>query len=519
MQTDKSWLEQPAAILAFICLLQLTMWTLAPGLTHWAPPLDVVESYLWGREWVWATFKHPSFPGWALEASYLLTGATGWPAYLVSQIMVVATFVLVFLIGRDLFGSDLRGSQLALAGVLLLTGVYYYSLPTPEFNHNVAQMPFYAAVTLALWRAVTRGGLAWWIALGLVSAIGIQAKYSFGVLLAVAALWLVSEPRARKQLLGIGPWLALAIFLIGAAPQIRWLIESHFLPLAYAARRAAEGSTANPIGFLLAQIADHAGLFVLAATAGLFAPLWRARKLPLKFAGLDPFASRFLLTFALGPTLLSVALALAARTGMKDMWGLPMFNLSGLLVVALLADAFTESSLRRLAIGATVLLIVVPLGYAAVVLFGGSFARHPAGVNWPQVAMSRRFHNIWHAKVNGPLKIVAGDAWVAGLVALTAPDRPSIFTDGNPTLAPWITPERLAREGALVVWREKGVASPPPKLLAALVGQAPQEEASFAWPDRMNRPPLRIGYAIIPPSAGAPADGSKLSSNASGTSN
>ena len=51
-----------------------------------------------------------------------------------------------------------------------------------EFNHNVAQMPFYAAVILALWRAVTRGGLHWWAMLGAASAIGVQAKYSFGVL-------------------------------------------------------------------------------------------------------------------------------------------------------------------------------------------------------------------------------------------------------------------------------------------------------------------------------------------------
>src|SRR5258706_11278473 len=145
MQTNKTWVEKPVAILALICILQVIMWTSAPALTHWAPPLDTVESYLWGREWVWGTYKHPSFPGWAVETSYVLTGATGWPAYLMSQIMIVTAFVLVFLIGRDLFGSDLRGSQLALGGVLLLTGIYYYSLSTPEFNHNIGQIPLYAA--------------------------------------------------------------------------------------------------------------------------------------------------------------------------------------------------------------------------------------------------------------------------------------------------------------------------------------------------------------------------------------
>jgi 4-amino-4-deoxy-L-arabinose transferase-like glycosyltransferase len=497
MQENKGWLEKPAAILAFICLLQGVMWTLAPGLTHWAPPLDVVESYLWGREWVWATFKHPSLPGWALETSYLLTGAAGWPAYLVSQLMIVACFALVYLLGRDLFGHDRRGSQLALAGVLLLTGVYYYSLSTPEFNHNVAQMPFYAAVILALWRAVTRGGLIWWALLGLASAFGIQAKYSFGVLLAVAGLWLIVEPRARRQFLKPGPWLALAIFLIGAAPQIRWLIDSHFLPLTYAAKRAGAGSSSNPLSFLLAQLADHAGLIVLAALAGLFGQFWTARKLEIEFAGLDPFASRFLLTFALGPVLLSALLALIARTGMKDMWAMPMFNLSGLLLVALTAGRFDERALRRLIAGAVVLLIAVPIGYAASVAFADSQTKKPLGVSWPQAAMSQRFSEIWQGETHRPLRIVAGDVWTAGLVALSAPDRPSIFTEADPTLSPWITPDRLAGEGALVVWQDKG--ERPPARLAEFIAQAPQHTEEFAWPDNKDRPPLRIGYAIVPP--------------------
>jgi 4-amino-4-deoxy-L-arabinose transferase-like glycosyltransferase len=509
IQTDKTWLENPAAILAFICVLQAAAWTLAPGLTHSAPPLDVVESYLWGREWVWATFKHPNLPGWLLDASYLVTGAAGWPAYLLSQLMIVACFGLVFLIGRDLFGSDLRGSQMALGGVLLLTGVYYYSLSTPEFNHNVAQMPFYAAVILALWRAVTGGGVLWWLALGAAGAIGIQAKYSFGILLAVAGLWLALEPRARRCLFGVGPWIALAVFLLGAAPQILWLVKSGFLPLRYAADRAEGVASASPVKFLLAQLADHAGLFILAAAAGLFTIPKPRRMREFTIGGLDAFTSRFLLTFALGPVLLSALLALIAGKGMKDMWGMPMFNLSGVLLIALTAGRFTQVSLRRLTIGATALLVIVPLGYAASVMAGGH-SKKALGVVWPQAEMSKRFQEIWRSETKRPLRIAAGDVWVAGLVALTASDRPSIYTDGDRVRSPWIMPERLAAEGALVVWQQRDD-RPMPGQLAALIGSAPRREEAFPWPDSPTRPPLRIGYAILPPAAPAGANGAPLS--------
>ena len=94
---------------------------------------------MWGREWVIATYKHPALPSWVLEATRILTGAVGWPAYLVSQLFVAATFLFVYLLG-----CDLMGRQRAAAGTLLLTGIVYYSWPTPEFNHNVAQTPFWA---------------------------------------------------------------------------------------------------------------------------------------------------------------------------------------------------------------------------------------------------------------------------------------------------------------------------------------------------------------------------------------
>ena len=85
----KRLLEKPDRVLALVCLAQLVLWTAIPALVHSAPPLDVVEIALWGREWVWATFKHPAFPAWILEIGRVLTGSAHWPAYLFSQIAVV----------------------------------------------------------------------------------------------------------------------------------------------------------------------------------------------------------------------------------------------------------------------------------------------------------------------------------------------------------------------------------------------------------------------------------------------
>src|SRR5690349_14989753 len=93
-------LERPERALVMLMAAQLAFWSLAPILSHSAPPLDVVDEYATGREGVVAIFKHPNLPGLVLEAVRQLTGAAGWPAYVVSQIFIVVTFTAVYALGR-----------------------------------------------------------------------------------------------------------------------------------------------------------------------------------------------------------------------------------------------------------------------------------------------------------------------------------------------------------------------------------------------------------------------------------
>lgn len=92
-------------------------------------------------------------------------------------------------------------------------------------------------------------------------------------------------------------------------------------------------------------------------------------------------------------------------------------------------------------------------------------------------------------------------------MALTAPGKPSVYIDADSGRSPWITPERLAKEGALVVWEEKGDGTLPSQL-AALIGTATRRESTFNWPYMPSHSPLRIGYAIVPPRLPLKGEGS-----------
>jgi 4-amino-4-deoxy-L-arabinose transferase-like glycosyltransferase len=484
--------ERPERGLLALVLAQIAFWTLAPALSHSAPPLDVVEMYVWGREHVVATFKHPNLPGLVLEATRFLTfGQTGWPAYLVSQVFIGATFWAVFALGRDLMDGPR-----ALAGALLLTGVYFFSWVTPEFNHNVAQMPLWALVMLFLWRATTNGKWLDWLLLGAFAGLSLWAKYSSAILLVVAAIWILWDATARKRILTPGPWIALAAFALTAAPQALWLIAHAFQPFGYAARRASGGEWYAPLEFLGTLALDHLPMLLLLAVAGFFGKA--AADAPAKP---QQRALRFLLLLGLGPALLTALGAALGGAALRSSWGAPMVVLSGLIVVALMSTKFSAPRLQRLGVGAFALIVLISGLYFGHMAYGREFREKPLRGNWPQAEISATLEQTWRSEThNAPLNIVAGDIWTGGLIGLDTPHPPSVLINGDFATSPWVTPEELARDGALVVWS----GSQPQELQAFIAdhGLRTRELTVALGSDRIpgnSQDEIRVQYAILSP--------------------
>ena len=176
-----------------------------------------------------------------------------------------------------------------------------------------------------------------------------------------------------------------------------------------------------------------------------------------------------------------------------------MFNLAGLLGVALNWRRFDPRVLERIAGYAATLLVVVPIAYGLIVAFALERQGLHMRVSWPQAEISRRMTAIWTSETGRPLRIVAGSDWIAGLVGVSAPDRPSLFSKGDSALSPWINAERLRREGVLIVWDAGSPHVPQAlsRILAERAGLSAREE-HFAWPGPEGGD-LAIGYIIVAP--------------------
>ncbi|OBQ74529.1 hypothetical protein A8146_01855 [Mesorhizobium loti] len=474
-------IRHPWYLLALLCLVQIVCWTMVPALVDAAPPRDVVEGFMWGREWVLLTYKHPQLPGWLLETSHLLTGSFRWPQYLLAQLTISSTFVLVYLLGRDMLGRSR-----ALAAVLLMPSIYFFGWPTPQFNHDYAQMPFWAAICWLLWRAVRGGGPGWWLALGLVSGVGLYAKFSTGLLLAFGALWLLSDARARSRLATPWPWLGLAVFFAVAAPLAIHLYRMDFLPLTYFADRDQWVMEHRArLYYIGVQLAGLSGFLLVLAISGLL------RRSPAPDKPVEHGTLVYLAWMGLGPAIL--IMVASPFTGTGEAWGAPMYNLVGVVVLALVGHRLGTLEMRRLAICALICIVGTSGAYAAMRWTNCNLWGHMEPVCWPARPISDEAEAVWHSASPGRLDIVGGDPDLAMLAGLNAYDKPSIFTDLDMRFAPWITRQRLRDHGMLMVWPGRDV----PSGLQAWLHDIPVKTVLFSW--SLKAPPVAISFAAIPP--------------------
>lgn len=478
----------------------LLAWALVPALLVQSFPLDVVESLGWGREWQWGYYKHPPLAPAVLHLFYTAFGKFG--PFILSQLCVLSTLWLVWLTG-----CRLMDRERALLGTVLTMGVAYYSWPTLEFNHNIAQMPVWAGLGycyLAAWQDQRR----WqWALLGLLAGLGLLTKYSVGILLLCLAAFTVLTP-ARALLRSIGPWLALLILLVCIAPHLYWLWQSDWLPFSYTSARATAKSDASrwrALLFLATQVVSHLPLLLIAGIS-----LLRARRHSTPSAArtvrqMHTSAPIFLLVIALAPGLFLTVLGIVRSLHLHDMWGAAMWPFSGLLVATLFPQAWLAGLRPRILRGMTVWLVLVSLLAGWNLAFGAQWRKRPARVDWPTQPLAQEAQRSWSQWSHCPLDTVAGDSWLAGLIATANQSGPSVLIEGDPRFSPWATRERVQQHGALWVGSATYAASAahiPPALQAAATHQGLQTHSGqwqMPWPHLRNGPPLTVYWQAFVP--------------------
>jgi 4-amino-4-deoxy-L-arabinose transferase-like glycosyltransferase len=489
--------------LACVLIAHVAIWTYLPSAYHANLQRDQIEGYAWGLEWQWGYAKHPPLWAWMLEALAKLTaGPTAIGAYALGAASGAIALVFVWLLARRLLTPI--GAMLS---VLLLEGVLYFNFRTVDFNANVVLLPFWAAAGLFLHRAVVDNRLRDWIGLGLALALGLYGKYATGILILILAAFLILEPTARRRLLDYRPWAGVAFGLLVLSPHLLWLIQHDLAPIDYALARTGDAGPSltahvtQPLIFLGKQGLELAGFLILSLI------LLLQREIGVQVDMTKPLSvmeRRMVWVLAFGPILLTAVLCGVMGKPFVAAWGLPMFCFVGIAVVIGLEQTtpVALAGFLRALIFITIAIIAGFILYYDVV----PHLRHrPSKTQFPGEALARAVDSAWAKAVpDHALHIIAGPIYVAGNAAFhlsQAPklQRPHVLIDGDLRQSPWISPEILARDGAVLVWLDEGKGTPD------LLQKFPQAEeltfVSLPFERAPDLTPVKLGIAILRPQA------------------
>lgn len=488
---------RPRTIFWLAVTAQALIWLLVPTLFYAAPPGDLPELLVRARHFDSLALHTPPLAYWLADIAFLFGGMFG--VYALSQACIVFTLWAVFSLGCATLGE--RHAALA---TLLMTGVYFLTVPTPAFSPAILAAPFWALALLQLWRVTTEDRDSAWRALAASLVLLLLTTYLASLLIALVALFIAQNPKLRASLNRRGPATAVTILGVMLIPHLFWLVAGDGIGLAHPSDLRATGLTgANLAAF--ARIAGllllgHAGLAIMVAVAVARPHRRQAQSVSVAREATNDAAAFFIWFFALTPGLtLAIAAVLAGYAGPMDF--APVVILSGLACMLAAGPVVTLHQQRASILVWFVFLLAPPLLaiMTTFLLLPWSAARD-LRVTWPAPEMGRFFTENFERRAGHKLSLVTGEPALAAIVAAGAASRPLMLPFNESAPPPFSASDTVREKGALVVWRardDKGL--PPPDIVARFPGLIPEVPQTFMRRVEGRLPPLRLGWAVIRP--------------------
>ena len=208
-------------------LTHLIIWTLVPFFSNKNLPLDVIEALAWGSNLDWGFEKHPPLSAFFTEIFYQVFRRQDWAYYLLSQIFIILSFIVIFKLAKDFLKNQVH----ALLAVFLLEGIYFYNFTTPEFNVNICQIPFWALTVYYFWQSLKDDKIYNWVLLGFFAALGFLSKYLFIYLLFGMVIFFIFNLKKIKKF-NFRYLIPITVFLLVLSPHLIWLVDNEYKTIA-----------------------------------------------------------------------------------------------------------------------------------------------------------------------------------------------------------------------------------------------------------------------------------------------
>jgi hypothetical protein len=485
---------RPLLVFWLAALAQAVLWVVVPTCIYSAPPGDLAVTLAIGHEFRLGTGFGPPLAYWLAELSFDLAGGRMVGPYLLAQACVLLTLWSLMALGRSIVGP-----QHAALAALLTVGIAAIAIPSADFGPWVLTMALWSLTLLYAWRAVAEGCRRCWFALAITLGLLLLTSYLAVVLALLLDLFLLGTRRGRSALRTVDPWLAAIVVAIIVAPYALWLSQQADIvePILNGWQRVQPARDAMLwLRLLAGLLLAHVGMALLVVLASGW-PYDRGQRVPaVARHGTNPLGRIFVCYFAIATPLAATLTSALYLPAPPLVAAAPVVVLSAIAVIIIAGNKIQLHRQHLLAYAWLGLLLAPPLAAAVLVAMVPRLLPVELRVAQPADAVGRFFTETFERRTGQPLGIVTGDRRLASLVALAAPTRPRLFIDETTT--PWLRPDDIAAQGAVVVWPATDTAGTPPAGIKArfpdLVAELPH---TFERPLQGFGPPLRVGWAVV----------------------
>jgi hypothetical protein len=447
----------PGQLAGLYIVVLVLVWSVLPGLIQSTPPADNIEQLNWAHALQWGYAKHPPLPTALLIGFEQVFGSSADLTYFLAMMCVGITLWMLWLCAKECLSPES-----ALVALLLSSANYYLMGRGSFFNHNTVMAPFVAISVWSVLRIIrSPSDASWpiWLLLGLSQACGTLVKYQMALPIIANLACLLACGAHRQPRFAVKLTLASAATALPLVPHLLWLSGHHFSTFSYAsgsllASHGIGGRLHDVFGFVAQQIGRFAPALV---SVGICLLIARKSSAPCsgtaqggcgyrEASGL-PVSPAPVALVATIPGLCIVLLTLGMGSSPQNHWGATTTLLLPLLLVVWLPR------IRQLS---AQLVLKVVVGVQAVSVAWVAVAAHlsPSFVHqFPAQPLAGLADAYWVSHADGVSpQYVIGPAWIAGSIAIELPGHPAVMGNGKRDDAPWITNEKLAQCGALLIW-------------------------------------------------------------------
>lgn len=425
--------------------------------------MDVAEAYAWGQKFLLGYGKHPPLAGWVAGVWFRIFPTTDWATYALAMTVTGAGLVICWLIAVRVVDH-----RRAMFSVAMLALYPVFTFKGFKYNPDLLQLVTLPLFVLAYLDAFQKRTWMSGVWLGLAAALALMTKYWVLTMIGAVGLAALIHPDRMRFLRSPAPWVAFVACFVGMLPHLWWLKQADFLPLIYADDVYGGRTFGTTLRLALIYFAHNIGLLLIPIAFAGIALAWKLQwwKSIRSKGVVSEFIDSVKRPWMRGPNsgvylsqarnvwiiqiivgLVPPLAALVFGIYMKTDWGLSLFFLAPLALIALPALRVTQMALIRLMFMwlafTLVMLLISPIIAAQTVRRDGE-----AGVPFtPKSEFALQLTEAWRARFNTRWAVVAGTTEIGEPMTFYSPDHPAPFTPREIWASGLTSPEEATRLG------------------------------------------------------------------------